>query len=51
MSCVEDAHKPAGLINGAHTLLDEIRLLKEMQDHPGLFFYNFLNIIARLFIL
>ncbi|WOH04314.1 hypothetical protein DCAR_0623723 [Daucus carota subsp. sativus] len=35
MSCVEDAHKPAGLINGAHTLLDEIRLLKEMQDHPG----------------
>lgn len=37
MSCVEGIHKPAGLINGAHTLLEDIRLLKEMQDHPGLF--------------
>ncbi|KAL8098438.1 auxin response factor 5 [Apium graveolens] len=35
MSCVEDVHKPAGLINGSHTLLEDIRLLKEMQDHPG----------------
>lgn len=35
MSFVEDIHKPAGLINGAHTLLEDIRLLKEMQDHPG----------------
>ncbi|KAL8127099.1 auxin response factor 5-like isoform X2 [Apium graveolens] len=33
MSCTEDIHKPGGLINGAQTLLEEIKQLKEMQDH------------------
>lgn len=33
MSCVEDTHKPVGLMNGAQTLHEEIKQLKEMQDH------------------
>lgn len=37
MSCVEEKLKPVGLMNGTHTLLEEIKLLKEMQDHSGVF--------------
>lgn len=40
MSCTEDTHKPGGLINGAQTLLEEIKQLKEMQDHSGLFVFS-----------
>ncbi|XP_009778804.1 auxin response factor 5 [Nicotiana sylvestris] len=35
MGSVEEKHKPGSLVSGAHTLLEEMKLLKEMQDHSG----------------
>ncbi|KAK2996427.1 hypothetical protein RJ639_025449, partial [Escallonia herrerae] len=35
MASVEEKLKPVGLIGGAHTLLEEMKLLKEMHDHSG----------------
>ncbi|KAK4351897.1 hypothetical protein RND71_027415 [Anisodus tanguticus] len=35
MGTVEEKSKPGSLVSGAHTLLEEMKLLKEMQDHTG----------------
>ncbi|KAA8537539.1 hypothetical protein F0562_027147 [Nyssa sinensis] len=35
MGCLEEKVKTGGLVSGAHTLLEEMKLLKEMQDHSG----------------
>ncbi|KAF3669880.1 putative pre-mRNA-processing factor 6-like [Capsicum annuum] len=35
MDSGEDKCKTESLVSGGHTLLDEIKLLKEMQDHTG----------------
>ncbi|XP_060199798.1 auxin response factor 5 isoform X1 [Lycium barbarum] len=35
MGSVEEKIKPGSLVSGAHTLLEEMKLLKEMQDHTG----------------
>ncbi|PHT32178.1 hypothetical protein CQW23_28515 [Capsicum baccatum] len=35
MGFVEEKCKPGSLDSGEHTLLDEMKLLKEMQDHTG----------------
>lgn len=35
MGSVEEKNKPGSLVSGAHTLLEEMKLLKEMQDHTG----------------
>lgn len=35
MGSVEVKNKPGSLVSGAHTLLEEMKLLKEMQDHTG----------------
>ncbi|XP_022894441.1 auxin response factor 5-like isoform X1 [Olea europaea var. sylvestris] len=35
MGSVEEKLKPGGLVGGAHNLLEEMKLLKEMQDHSG----------------
>ena len=35
MGTVEEKVKTVGLVSGAHTLLEEMKLLKEMQDHSG----------------
>lgn len=36
MGLPEEKLKPGGLIAGAHTLLEEMKLMKEMQDHSGI---------------
>lgn len=42
MSSVEEKIKNGGLVSGAPTnLLEEMKLLKEMQDQNGLFFALF----------
>ncbi|KAL2468267.1 Auxin response factor 5 [Forsythia ovata] len=35
MGSVEEKLKPGGLVGGAHNLFEEMKLLKEMQDHSG----------------
>ncbi|CAA0838969.1 Auxin response factor 5 [Striga hermonthica] len=35
MGSVEDNVKPGELVSGAHNLLEDMKLLKEMQDHNG----------------
>ncbi|KAG5613449.1 hypothetical protein H5410_024730 [Solanum commersonii] len=35
MGSVEEKSKPGSLVSGAHTLLEEMKLLKGMQDHTG----------------
>ncbi|CAI9777879.1 unnamed protein product [Fraxinus pennsylvanica] len=35
MCSVQKKLKPGGLVGGAHNLLEEMKLLKEMQDHSG----------------
>uniref|UniRef100_A0A5B7AM04 Auxin response factor n=1 Tax=Davidia involucrata TaxID=16924 RepID=A0A5B7AM04_DAVIN len=35
MGCLEEKVKTVGLVSGSHTLLEEMKLLKEMQDHSG----------------
>ncbi|PHT40464.1 putative lysine-specific demethylase JMJD5 [Capsicum baccatum] len=35
MGSAEEKCKVGSLVSGGHTLLDEIKLLKEMQDHTG----------------
>lgn len=35
MGSVEDKVKTRGLVTGGHTLLEDMKLLKEMQDHSG----------------
>lgn len=35
MGSVEEKNKPGSLVSGAHTLLEEMKLLKGMQDHTG----------------
>ncbi|MCD7447333.1 ADP-ribosylation factor, partial [Datura stramonium] len=35
MGSAEEKSKPGSLVSGAHTLLEEMKLLKEMQDHTG----------------
>lgn len=38
MGAVEEKIKPGGgLVAGAQSLLEEMKLLKEMQDHSGQF--------------
>ena len=38
MGSVEEKTKPEGIVNGAHTnLLEEMKLLKELQDQSGMF--------------
>lgn len=43
MGSVEEKARSAGLINGAHSILEDMKVLKEMhQDHSGQFyFYHF----------
>ncbi|KAM3341700.1 auxin response factor 5 [Capsicum galapagoense] len=35
MGSAEEKSKPGSLVSGGHTLLEEMKLLKEMQDHTG----------------
>lgn len=35
MGSFEDKGKAGGLVSGAQTLFEEMKLLKEMQDHSG----------------
>ncbi|KAL2480158.1 Auxin response factor 5 [Abeliophyllum distichum] len=35
MGSVEEKLKTGGLVGGAHNLFEEMKLLKEMQDHSG----------------
>lgn len=46
MNFVEEKLKLGGLINGTNTLLEDIKLLKDMQGNPGLF----VNLVLFLFI-
>lgn len=40
MGSVEERAKSAGLISGAHSIIEDIKVLKEMhQDHSGLFYF------------
>lgn len=45
MGSVEEKNKPGSLVSGAHTLLEEMKLLKEMQDHTGQFPCEFLFLV------
>lgn len=47
MGSVEEKHKPGSLVSGAHTLLEEMKLLKEMQDHSGQFPCQFLIFLVH----
>lgn len=50
MGYVEEKLKPAGLINGTNTLLEEMKILKEMQDISGLSVYQCCILLLNLFI-
>lgn len=40
MGSVEEKVRPGGLVSGGNTLLEEMKLLKEMQDTTGQFYFT-----------